>query len=297
MKITVYEKPKWASREHHRSFPITPRIQRRRGNPIALTACMLGIVCWGSATAHGQTARICGDLANGNPAPETPKPILPDFDVEGMSVVRKGEQKTILQKVRDPNIRVQPTPEPEVLAPTAIGSQSQATGEVAVPAGVETFLVMVSATVYDHERTFVSWTVIGQAGKAQEYEAWSNVDFNLLSGFTSYEVEGIQYGLTMGVINASDTPDDRRLLRTAPRFPQGKASFILTKGEIHDRVAVTAMRGLHEIYRQDSRRLREAYRGRELARLAREGNEKASSPVTEEVTIRYWQGARKGGSK
>ncbi len=204
-----------------------------------------------------------------------------------MSVVRTGEQKTILQKVRDPNLRVQPTLEPEVHAPTANGSQSQATGGLAAPAGVETFLVMVSAKVYNHERTFVSWTIIGQEGKAQEYEAWSNVDFNLLSGFTSYEVEGIQYGLSMGVRDAGDTPDDRRLLRTAPKFPQGKASYILTKGEIHDRVAETAIRGLHEIYRQDSQRLREAYRGRERARLAHERIEKASPPPAEEVTIRY----------
>jgi len=217
--------------------------------------------------------------------------------VEEMSVVRTGEQKTILQKVRDPNLRVQPTLEPEVHAPTANGSQSQATGGLAAPAGVETFLVMVSATVYNHERTFVSWTIIGQEGKAQEYEAWSNVDFNLLSGFTSYEVEGIQYGLSMGVRDAGDTPDDRRLLRTAPKFPQGKASYILTKGEIHDRVAETAIRGLHEIYRQDSQRLREAYRGRERARLAHERIEKASPPPAEEVTIRYWQGGRKGGTK
>lgn len=249
------------------------------------------------ARADQNYARIIGEVSDGSSFPRIEPQEIPNLNIEKTSVLNSKIRKVILQRVTDPKIKVLPKLHPRPSWNAENKTLKAVVSNTIENAGEKTLLVMVSATVYDHKCTFVRWTIMSQEGRAEEFEAWSNLDFHLFSGFTSYEVDGIQFGLSMGICNSSDTPDERKFLRSAPPLAEGKASFSITKGNRKNRDAVTLIRGLHELYETEGHRLKRAYQGRERARVAYEEKTKNSLPKPNVVTIRYWLGSRKGGAK
>lgn len=250
-----------------------------------------------SSRAEEGRARIIGEVADGSPVPESPKPVLPEFTVEHTSVLNKGGRKISLERVIDPDIKMPSKPRTRTNPYPAIGIPTQAVNVGQAQEGTKTVLVMISATVFDHEHTFLRWTVMGHEGKAEEFEAWSNLDFHHFTGFTSYEVDGIQFGLIMGIGDSTGGADEKRVLRGLPKLSKDKPSYKITKGDRSNLEAVTLIRGLHELYREEGSLLERAYRGRERARIAQEAEMKANPPKPRDVTIRFWLGGRKGGDK
>ncbi len=159
----------------------------------------------------------------------------------------------------------------------------------------------VSATVYDNEKTLLRWWVSGDPPRS--FEAWSNIDFNHLCGFASFEYGDARYDLLM-LVSRMDTEGWRKLLaehgRTlelpeSPELPADRPAFILTKGDAEDEEGMAMMEGLHQLYAIDQDRLAAACEAREKAHTEREAWLKANPPQPKDVTLRFWTG--KGRSR
>lgn len=135
-------------------------------------------------------------------------------------------------------------------------------------------------------------------GNREDFEAWSNVDFNYLTGFGNFEFEGLEYNLIMGIGNM-DTDRWRQLADEGrfkfeppqiPTLPPGRVSYLITRGDAQNMEAERMMRGLHELYRNEKERLIEAYQGRERARIERAAYLKAHPPKPEDITLQFFRG-------
>ncbi|MCF7675356.1 MAG: hypothetical protein K9N23_10515 [Akkermansiaceae bacterium] len=144
--------------------------------------------------------------------------------------------------------------------------------------------VFVSATVYDHCRTYVRWQIAGDRSRA--FAAWSNIDFNHFTGMGGYDLDGVRYSFFMLVSN-QDTARLRARLEAAgrqyvppepPALPEWEPAFVLMEGAPADGEGILPVEGLHKLYKTERLRLANAFQGREQARLARESWIKANPP-------------------
>lgn len=251
-----------------------------------------------TAEVTADVPTIIGPVADGTPPPESPKPEPPDTPVISTSVVREGGRNVTLQQVAMPDLPAPPAP-PE--PPDLSDPQVQAWMAEMREKAKEVHLAFVSATVYDHEKTLVRWWLPGDPPKS--FEGWSNVDFNHLCGFGSFEYQGAHYGLLMG-IGSMDTEKWRQLLaehgRTlelpeSPELPADRPAYVVTEGDTADEEGLAIMDGLHHLYANEKDRLAAAYEAREKARIEREAYLKANPPQPKDVTLRFWTG--KGRSR
>jgi len=167
----------------------------------------------------------------------------------------------------------------------------------------ETQLVFVSATVYDHSRTFLRCYPSG-GGDRKEISGWSNLDFNHFCGFATYQVKGAdgeirQYGLMMGIGN-EDTIHRAEWLAEqdreykAPEIPKlpdlatGGPAFIITEGDTNDREAMESIEGMHNLYRVEGARMEQAYHARIKAYEERKAYLLAHPPKPKDVNVSFW---------
>ena len=241
-------------------------------------------------TDVGQPAVIGTDNSSATPNPdykvieshtervlrEEPAPL------QGMTPVRKVVDVTV-QRVADPHL-VAPKPSSQVLdeaeLPEPINPEATE-GEQG-----ESQLIFVSAMVYDHKRTLLTWSTSGEPN--DEMVAWSNIDFNQFVGIGSVTFKGRSFGLMLSVGNGtatggtSGTEDD---LPPVPALPADVPAFVLTGGAPNDADSITAITGLHELYRRDAARLEAAYK----ARLEREAFLRMHPPEPKDIQIRVWK--------
>ena len=169
-----------------------------------------------------------------------------------------------------------------------------------------TELVFLSATVYDQNRTFLRIYPNGRADGS--VTAWSNLDFHHFSGFSTYRVKDAvdgtlyDYGLLMGIGGI----DTRRMKEVAeaqgieykgqeipeipimPDLADGGPAFVLVEGEKHGS-AMDTLEQIHDLYRKEGVRMKEAYHAREKARADRKAYLLANPPKPNDVTIRFWK--------
>jgi len=252
----------------------------------------------GPATA----TQIIGSLSDGTPPQLSPpkpplelevlktlaKPIVLEepAPLSGMKSVRKTVTLT-KHLIVEPDLPEPPPPLPpvDITDPAVIARLAEMRDKFR-----KTEIVFVSATVYDHSRTFVRWWPNGQYDK--EMCAWSNVDFNLFCGFSDYTWQGRKFSLLMGIGNENAalrqhfasmrgrtyTPPE------IPALPTDGPGFVLTKGDAADPASLDVLTGLHELYRVEETRLKDAYAGREKARIEREAFLRAHPPQPKDVT-------------
>lgn len=264
-------------------------------------------------------ASITGSISDGTPAPPAPEPEPIPFEVESsvnktVYVVEspespglpapEGDINVTVQRVKDPGLPdpVAPMPalspdDPEVLARI----QEQTTHYR------ETQLVFVSATVYDHSRTFLRCYPSGN-GHKEAVCAWSNIDFNHFSGFSTYQVKGDdgeirQYGLLMGLGNQDtakmavwlakhDREDEIPEIPELPDLATGGPAYKIVEGESPDETGVELIDDMHVLYKVEGTRMEEAYQARIKAYEERKAYLLANPPKPEDVTIRFWKRER-----
>ncbi len=256
---------------------------------------------------------IPGPITDGTPSPPAPKPEPIDFKVLSsrttrMDVTKASEMHDLppitgtinvtVQLVENPNLPDLPSPLP-ALPP----------GDPAVIARLAelrekyrgTKLVFLSATVYDHNRTFLRIYPNGKVG--EEVTAWSNLNFNHFSGFSTYRVKDAEdythydFGLLMG-IGGIDTrrwkemAEARGIEYKGPEIPEipqmtdfadGGPSFVVVEGD-KDSPAMDTLEQIHDLYRKEGARMEEAYHAREKARAVRKAYLLANPPVPKDVT-------------
>lgn len=161
-----------------------------------------------------------------------------------------------------------------------------------------TELVFLSATVYNHNRTFLRIYPNGRL--VDSVTAWSNLDFNHFSGFSTYRVrdaeDGALYdlGLLMG-IGSTDTQRWAELAKEkgfeykAPEIPkmpdlsEGGPSFVVVEGDAKS-PAMDTLEQIHDLYRKEGVRMEEAYHARIKAYAERKAYLLANPPTPKDVT-------------
>jgi hypothetical protein len=255
---------------------------------------------------------IPGPITDGTPSPPPPKPEPIDFKVLSSRTTRvdvkeapempelppiTGTINVTVQVVEDPNLPDPPRPLPALPPedPAVIARLAELTEKYR---GID--LVFLSATVYDHNRTFLRIYPNGRG--VDSVTAWSNLDFNHFSGFCTYRVkdaeDGTLYdiGLLMGIgntdtYNRAEWAEEEGLEHKAPEMPDladGGPSFVVVEGDAKS-PAMDTLEQIHDLYGKEGARMEEAYHAREKARAERKAYLLANPPQPQDVTIRFWK--------
>lgn len=204
------------------------------------------------------------------------------------------------------NVTMQLVADPQIVEPVAPLRATEPTDPAVLAAMEEigakyqgTELLLVSATVYDHSRSLVK---IYRSGEQQnEITAWTNIDFNHFSGFSSFRVtqdDGTykDYALIMGLGNT----DTEQLAKTNPDYqtPQPPESLtdisvsdpdmIITDGQAEGD-SYQALAHLLKLYQEKGDQLEDAYIARKQAIEDKKAAYLANPPTPKDVTIRFWK--------
>lgn len=265
--------------------------------------------------------RITSPINDGTPSPPAPekKPITVDVLNSKSRIVHvveapemaglpapEGNIKVTIQRVKDPGLPDPPPPlpplppdDPAVQARLAEFRQNFRPTELA----------FLSATVYNHNRTYFRCFPNGAAKR--EICGWSNLDFNHLTGFATFQSKGTdgeirKFGLMMGIGNEDTIRRAESLARQdreykvppIPKLPDLASSgptFVITEGDTSDRETMEFIEGLHRLYQEEGTRMEAAYHARMKAYVERKAFLLANSPKPKDVTIRCWK--RESGKK
>jgi hypothetical protein len=154
-------------------------------------------------------------------------------------------------------------------------------------------MLCLSGTVYDHKVTLLEWRNGGE-----EYQAWSNFDFNVMRNMGSVKVGSTTYYLLMLLRDESTAPRIRKSgIVVTPEVPiipplPKEPGFVLVKGNPDNEDAMGGIRKLHEAYAADREQFIAAYEQRLRYEAAAQAWEKEHPPQPENVTIRWWRGKR-----
>ena len=142
----------------------------------------------------------------------------------------------------------------------------------------ETQAGFLTATVVDHQASWVSWEHRGRT-----YGVWSSVDFNHLTGFTRFSQEDRHYVVMLAVNNVDSTdPEDRAQYRIPDRIANLEGDYVVYQGDPNNQEAVAVIDTLHELYAQQGQRLRNAYE----KRMEQKAELQANPPAPQEPVIR-----------
>lgn len=211
----------------------------------------------------------------------------------------EGDITITVQLVKDPGL---PEPPPPLPALPPDDPAVQARLAELTKSYRATQLAFVSATVYDHNRTYFRCYPNGAAKK--EIRGWSNLDFNHFSGFATFQTKGSdgeirQYGLMMGIGN-EDTQQRAAFFAKHDReypvpeipamedFSAAGPAFIITEGDPADKEAMELVEGMHKLYQTEGQRMEDAYHARIKAYEERKAFLLANPPKPKDVTLRFW---------
>ncbi len=246
---------------------------------------------------------IPGGIADGTPSIPAPLPEPLQFSVKrtltsrrqvteapeiiGLPPVR-GTINVTVQLVEDPGL---PDPPPPLIAPVEEAAVADGMAESSEP-GPDFQMIFVSATVYDHARTYVRCGF----GNGQEIAGWSNIDFNHFCGVGTYQVKGSdgklrQYSLFMciGDEYTDGTEDESTPAPALPALATSGPAFVVTEGDTTNKECMDMFQGMHDLYRVEGTRMAAACQAREIAYEARKAYLLANPPVPKDVTIQFWK--------
>ncbi len=260
-------------------------------------------------------AAIQRPISDGTPPVPTPPKLLPPFKVKS-TVVRlldvvepppmaglppvTGTITHTVHLVEDPGLADPPPPLPAlpVTDPAVIARMKELAKKYRA-----TRIAFVSATVYDHSRTYLRCYPSGNGTKS-EICGWSNLDFKYFSGFATYEVRGRdgemrKYSLLMGV-SGIDTKQWSAMLAkhgrtyTPPEIPElpdlaaAGPAFVITDGNTADKESMALFQGLHDLYQAEGPSMIAAYEARLKANEQRRAFLLAHPPKPADVTVLFW---------
>lgn len=264
----------------------------------------------GQEVATKWNVEIPVPITDGTPSPLPPKPEPLDLKVLNSRTTRMdvkeapempglppvtGTINVTVQLVEDPNLPDPPPPLP-ALPPDDPAVVARLAELAEKHRGTE--LVFLSATVYNHTRTLLKIYPNGRV--ADSVSAWSNLDFNHFSGFSTYRVKDgedgtlYDFGLLMG-IGSTDTKRWAEIaaekgyeykapeIPEMPDFADGGPSFVVVEGD-KDSPAMDTLEQIHDLYRKEGPRMEEAYHARVKAYEERKAYLLANPPKPKDVT-------------
>ena len=265
--------------------------------------------------ATGSEAKIIGPISDGTPSAPAPKPEPINFEVQTSRTTTthvveapempglpapEGRINITVQRVKDPGLPDPPPPLPQLPPDDAT---VQARLQELTAKYHKTQLAFVSATVYDHNRTYFRCYPNGAA--KHEICGWSNLDFNHFSGFASFEAKGTdettrQYGMLMGIGNENTRKmaawmaehDREYKIPDCPQLPDFSATgpaFVLTQADPDDTEAMELVQGMHNLYKAEGAKMEVAYKARVKAYEERKAYLLANPPKPKDVSIQFWK--------
>ena len=226
------------------------------------------------------------------PAPKQPMPAVAESEVLQRSCIAEGGRTVTMEEIVPPEElpavekAAVPMPTPEEIAARRAAWLANRRAHPLV-------ILSLSGTVYDHKATLLRW----RHGD-EEYEAWSNVDFNLMRGVFSVQAGDTTYHIFMMLGDESTAPRRTRSgIVITPKVPQipplpEEPGFVVVKGNPQNEDVILGIRQLHELYINNREQLAAAYENRLRYQEAAQAWEKAHPPQPENVTIRWWRGKR-----
>ena len=235
--------------------------------------------------AFSQEARLLGEVADGKPAAPVPPKVLPKFSVLTTSTHRLKDRKIVMQRVADPGLPDPPAPPSPKSKEELEALRASPEWQELVAKHKETELIMLSATVVDGKATFLRWWHEGE-----EYEAWSNVDFNHFSGFAEFEAGEKHYAFIMAVGNFSSAGDRNPAWPgKPPELGVDYPAFTITKGDTSKVDALGAMVSMHDLYENEREKLVAAHVSRVSEQAKQEAWLKANPPKPKDTVIQFWR--------
>jgi hypothetical protein len=214
-----------------------------------------------------------------------------------------GTINVTVQLVKDPGLIDPPPPlptlppgDPAVIARLAKLSEKYR--------GTE--LVFLSATVYNQNRTFLQIDPNGRLDGS--VTAWSNLNFNHFSDFSTYQVKDAEdgtlydFGLLMGIDSIEtrrwkEMAEARGVKNKGPELPKipimcdlavGGPAFIVVEGDANS-PAMDTLEQIHDLYQKEGAKMEKAYHVREKARAERKAHLLANPPKPDDVKIQFWK--------
>jgi len=241
-----------------------------------------------SAPAQGESVTIVGELSDGTPPPPAPEPELPPVDIRETKVVQLPDRQVTIHRIADPGL---PDPRPKIPERQEMSAEEieafRNSPEVQqwLEQAAKTTHLFISATVIDDRATFLRWWHDGA-----EYQAWSNSDWMVLTGFAECQKGDKRFVslLMAGRMSSANLPADSPY-RIPDDLPAEPETYRITRGDLANTNAYEGISALHDLYRSDYARLKQGYDLREQRRKEREAALRANPPVPEDVVLHFWK--------
>lgn len=211
-----------------------------------------------------------------------------EAEVRESTVVQLPDRQITIQRVDSPKVpdshRVHT--EPQVLSPVEVDTVSKSLEmQQWLDQETKTTFLSISATVVDQRATFLRWRHEGA-----EYQAWSNANWMLLTGFSEYEKDDRRYVyiLMASEVSSKNLPPESQL-RVPDDLPIEPGIYQIIQGDVTHIEAHEGITALHELYRTDYARLKQAYADRAKQRVEREEALRANPPQPENVVLNFWK--------
>lgn len=255
--------------------------------PLAIVASIgLSLI----AAVQDAPVTIVGELSDGTPPPQAPKPIpkLPPVKIRETKVVQLPDRQVTIHRIADPGL---PDPRPklperrEFSAEEIEAFRNSPQVQQGLNEAAKTTHLSISATVVDGRATLLRWWHDGA-----EYQAWSNSDWMILTGFAECQKGDKRFVtiLMAGQMSSANLPADSPY-RIPDDLPAEPGTYRITQGDLANTEAYEGITALHELYRSDYARLKQAYDLRELRRKNREAALRANPPQPEDVVLHFWK--------
>ncbi len=252
----------------------------------SLAILTASLVC--SFPLHAQEdsgAKLVGPVSDGTPAKPAPPKELPSFRVQSKTVRQLEDRKIIMERVADPQLPYPPPPPAPATKEELEALRASPEWQGRIADHKESKLILLSASVVDGKATFVRWYHDGE-----EFQAWSNVNFNHLSGFAEFESYRTRYHFIMAVGDISTDKEHNtewpgKPLELGVDYP----AFTLMKGDESKGDALAMMIALHDLYENEQDKLVAAHEGRLRASAEREAWLRANPPQPKDTVIQFWR--------
>lgn len=238
-------------------------------------------------------ARVPGKISDGSPSiRKAVVKSLPDYKIHWSQIKIVNGQKFTINRIEPPIPPVKTELTAEVKQQQ--DKEYQELLKTLKPSG-GTF--MVFATIYDNQKTLVNFNHEGE-----RYRIWSNIDWNLLGGFVSFEGRGKRYDIMLLPTNASiegikqDIENGYEvILPTIPELPDLTTKgphYTVAEGNTDNDEAMEFIEAIHDLYAAEKTRLVAAYTERlknGKIQALKDAELRKNPPPKPDITINFWK--------
>ena len=240
-----------------------------------------------------EQARVPDKISDGSPSiPKAVVKPLPDYKIHWSQIRYVNGQKFTINNIEPPVQPLKARLSVEELEQRDKDYQERL--KTLKPSG-GTF--MVFATIYDNQNTLVTFNHEGE-----RYEVWSNLKWNYLGGFASFEGRGKRYDMMLLPTSASIEGIKAEIeqgyevtLPTIPQLPDLATKgphYTVIEGDTDNDDAMEFIEAIHDLYAAEKGRLIAAHTERlKNCRIQALKDEelRKNPPPKPDITINFWK--------